>query len=1054
MEANSSDSKNLESKDNVSQSLIKDELDIISYWNSNNILERVRSRNSDGPSFYFLDGPPYVTGDLHIGGLRVKVIKDAILRFRRSFGYKVYDRAGYDVHGLPIEKKVESTLGISSKKEIVEKVGIERFIQACKDFVNSYMNRMDNDYYRYGVWLDFKDPYIPYKEEYILAGLRIFKKIYDNGYVYREKKTVPYCIYCDTTLAQGTAELEYANDTDPSIYVLFKLNPELNRNKRLSDAYLLVWTTTPWTLPDNLVIAADPEAEYLIVEFNGKKIITSKNSLDRLKDRFKEYRVLDQIYGKELNKMHYIHPLEDLIPLHKDLREQHIVIADASIVNANEGSGFVHVAPAHGIDDYNLGIRYKLKMLSNVKEDGRYTEAMGKYAGMQVFEANEIIINDLKERGALIVNEKITHSYPHCWRCHNKVIYISTDQWFFNIQKVKSKILKENRKIRWHPKEAVDWQEAVFKNAPDWCISRQRYWGIPLPIWICDSCKNVTVIGSKEELLEKAKNKEYVRSMNDLHKPYIDNVVLECDRCHNDMHRVPDVFDVWYDSSIAFNASIRDKVEEDMQVDFLIEGTDQLRGWFSGTIKIGVMLYGKTPVKNIGVTSMVLDEKGREIHKHLGNYIAVSEEVKVYPADSIRYWVFSHSYQPDVLTKKSEWVDGIKYLMLLHNIEDFIKEYSSYVDYDYKKISKKISKELLDKEDLWIMSRFNRVLNNVTDLLKDYYAPEAFMELKGFVLNDLSRDYIKLLKKRFNIEDKQKMHAKLSVLNSIFFKTLVINTPFLPFITEKIYRSLYGLKDSIHLEDWPRVSKKDIDDNLERSFSIANEIVAAILSSRDKAQIRLRWPIKAAYVTLNDEQALKVAEEMKDIIMLLVNSKQLVIKRGKGSKEVRPEFNSLGPKFKSYAPRIADLLKRANADDLESSIRENGKYIIEIDGNRFEITANDFKIIEKEPEGNAVSFKYGYADIDKELDDKLREEAFIRELQRRIQLLRKSLGLKKIDIIRVYYRADQQSKEAIERNIEELKRYVNAKELINKEDNNMQKLDLEDSEVYIKIEKL
>ncbi|MCL4404815.1 isoleucine--tRNA ligase, partial [Candidatus Marsarchaeota archaeon] len=575
------------------------ELEMLAYWKEKDVLGRLRARNKGRKPFYFLDGPPYVSGQLHPGQMWVKAVKDISLRYKRMRGYDVRDIPGYDVHGLPIENKVEKKLELKSKQDIENKIGVEEFIKQCKAFVDEGIGMMDNDFERFGITLDFANPYIPFKMPYIEAGWEMFKRISDNGLLYSDTKATLYCPHCQTSVSQGTMEAEYMQDNDPSIAVPFKVvkNSSKARISLEDGSYsLLIWTTTPWTLPANVTIAVNPKELYELAKFGDRNLIVAKKRLDAVSAMLGESAIiLEEFYGSELEGMEYASPLEENVPKQKELRKYHKVVASEELVTMDDGTGLVHIAPGHGMEDYRLGKSKGLPIFSPVNGDATYNDDAGKYKGLAVpAEANKAVMDDLKAMGALLYKGSITHSYPHCWRCDSKLIFIATPQWFFNIMKVKKKLLSENSKVIWHPKEAMGWQADVLKNSPDWCISRQRYWGIPIPIWQCDKCGETAVIGSLKELREKAENPNVVEKLGDLHRPYIDAVKLKCHKCGSEMSRVKDVTDVWFDSSIAFRASIDS--ESDFKklfpVDYIIEGKDQLRGWFSGLLKISVLAYG------------------------------------------------------------------------------------------------------------------------------------------------------------------------------------------------------------------------------------------------------------------------------------------------------------------------------------------------------------------------------------------------------------------------------------------------------------------------------
>jgi isoleucyl-tRNA synthetase len=582
----------------------QDEERILRYWKEEDINNKVRKKNAHGKKFYFLDGPPFVTGDLHLGQVWTKGLKDTFVRYKRYRGFNVVDRAGYDVHGLPIENKVEKELKISSKKEIEQNIGIGNFVSACKKFVESHLGRWESDYERFGVSLDFSDPYLPYKNEYIETAWQLFKTISDKGFLYKDKRTLIYCPHCETSLSQGSMEVEYSDEEDPSVFFTFEIDTKRSKPKiGLGDrTYLLVWTTTPWTIPSNVAVAANPKAVYVRAMLDGMSVIVAKDRLDKVAAALNKSVIVDkEFYGSELDNIYYTSPLEGKVSKQKELRRYHKVVFSESLVSMEEGTGLVHIAPGNGIEDYVLGKKNKLPVFCPVKPDATYSAEAGQYEGLSVpTEANETIMRDLQSAGVLLGRSAVKHSYPHCWRCHSKLIFIATDQWFFDVQRIKKRMINASMKVNWVPAEAKGWEVAVIESAPDWCISRQRYWGIPMPIWECGKCGDFRVIGSVEEL--KKESGGTAERFEDLHRPHIDKIVLKCRKCGAEMHRVKDVLDGWFDSGITFRASLSaEQFPKLFPTDLILEYIEQTRAWFQYLLRCGIMAYGKAPYKNVVV---------------------------------------------------------------------------------------------------------------------------------------------------------------------------------------------------------------------------------------------------------------------------------------------------------------------------------------------------------------------------------------------------------------------------------------------------------------------
>ncbi len=1006
---------------------IKIEEDVLKYWKEKQIMEKARGKNRGKKPFYFLDGPPFVSGDLHPGQMWVKSMKDVLLRYRRFRGYDVYDRAGYDVHGLPIELRAENSLGIKSKKEIETKIGIEKFIQSCKEYVESYIGRMDADYERFGISLDFSNPYLPYKNNYIETEWELFKKMYDKGLVYKQKKVVPYCTRCGTVLSQGSMEVVYHDDPDPSIFVAFKVLKS-EKIKFDGELYLLVWTTTPWTLPANIAIAVNPEAKYVIAKFGDRHYVLSSERLDAVTAVLGESATIEaEFYGSELVGTTYEGILQDKVPMQKAYAKYHKVVEAKEVVSTEEGTGLVHIAPGHGLDDYLIGVKNKLPVFSPVDRDGFYTEEAGAYKGLKVpEEANARIIEDLKSSRALVSEGTLTHSYPHCWRCDTKLIYIATDQWFVNIQKAKKRLVAENRKVTWHPPVAQQWQEDLLASSPDWVISRQRYWGVPIPIWESDDGERI-VVGSLAELKEYAKDKGAVDKLTDLHRPYIDSIVLV--RNGKEFLRIKDVFDVWFDSAIAFRASLTsEQFEKLFPVDFVLEAIEQLRGWFAYQLKVGVLVFNRRPFEHVVMHGMLLGEDGREMHKHLGNYVPLQEILKQTTADSFRLWCVSHKPQEsDLVFRMKDIQDANKIVILLYNIENLVKELSALTGYDLSNVK---APKPEDYEDKWILSRLHSAIESVTSSLDNYNIADAAILLRNFLVEDFSRLYLKLAKKDSAI-GKVKAKKKLRIINHVLYNLLLLLSPFIPFSTEKVYIDLYNFKESISLEDWPRAKKSLIDKDVEEAFEIGKKAVTALLGARAKAGIKLRQPLEKATIEVKDDRVLEVLERLADIIGELTNIESISVKKVAelGSKKVVPIFSKIGPKFKENAQAVANALKATDADKLESEIAQHGYFELHTEKGAFNIEPGDYSIMQEAVQQDAEQFQYGLVRVDRNISERLKLETLIREIERRIQLSRKKHQLKKVDKILVFYEAEPRLSAIIKENKSRIMADVRAKEI-------------------------
>ncbi len=1011
--------------------LLKNEEEILKHWKHNDTNGKVRKKNHGKKKFYFLDGPPYTSGNPHMGHVWVTSAKDALLRYRRYRGYDVHDRAGYDVHGLPIENKVEKELGISSKKDIESKVGVEIFMEKCKSYADMYKRKMDGVFTRFGSSLDYEGAYLPYRNAYIENSWGFIKKANEKGLVYTERKAVPYCVHCETAVSQGGSEVVYSDEEDPSIYVAFKITGRSKKADFGAETYLLIWTTTPWTLPANMAVAIDAKEIYVTVRMENKSLIMMKSRFESIFKSSEENAVIQaEFYGSELLGIHYINPLEEKVPAQRGFRKYHKVLAGEGIVSADEGTGIVHIAPGHGPEDYALGKKKRIPIFSPVDQHGNYTDEAGAYAGVNVFDANERILSDLREIGALILKSKITHSYQHCWRCNTKLIYLAMPQWFINIQKIKKALVRANKRTIWHPPEVLGWMEDVLGSAPDWVISRQRYWGTPLPIWKCSSCSNFTVIGSIRELESKAITPARVHELKDLHKPYIDLIEIKCDKCGSTMSRIPDVSDVWFDSGVAHTSSLtKEEFNRLFPADFIIEGRDQVRGWFSSLLKTGVIAYGKAPYKKGVLDGMMLGSDGRQMHKSWGNGIDPEDMIKTAGADAARLWILSHTQHLDIIYNSNEISEAGRDIHLLYNISQLLAEYSQAISYAPKKVMKPRSLESLPYEDRWIISRINSVMEHVTAAYENYDLHTATTDVRLFVVEDFSRFYLKIAKKRITDGNRKEARLKIDIINYVLYNAIVLFSPIIPFITERVYLDVYGKAegDSIFLGAWPKHSESLIDLETERSFAIAKDSITAILSAREKSGAKLRWPIKSAMIELKEEAALPYLEKLSDLIGEYVNAAEVKVGvAGDSAERIAPNFSKLGPEFKSRAKFVAEKLKQADPKEVKAAISSNNAYVLSTEEGEFVIKPEHFSI-EKASEADEAAFKYGRVSIDASIDKALRDGALAREFERRVQMYRKELNMKKKDRIELYYEAQGEIGAAVSLLLKEVMSHVGAR---------------------------
>ena len=1008
------------------------------FWKENDIYNKVKKARENGPDYYFLDGPPYVSGAIHLGTAWNKIIKDMVIRFRTMQGYNVKRQPGFDMHGLPIEVKVEQALGLKYKKDIEEKVGVENFIKKCREFALTNLKIMTEQFKMLGVWMDWDNPYMTIKNEYIESAWFTLKKAWEKGLLEKNQRVLHWCPRCETALAEHEVRGEYKIREDPSIYVKFPVEGKENE-------YLLIWTTTPWTLPANLAVTVHPEYEYAKVRvfFNGKEEywVIAKALVNKVLNEVRvKGEIVEELRGEELEGLRYVHPFLGEYPRQKEFRERHewahrVILGEH--VTLGEGTGLVHTAPGHGEEDFEIGKQYGLPIYSPLDDEGRYVE--GKWKGKFVKDADPEIIEYLKQKGLLVKAGTIEHKYPHCWRCKTPLIFRATDQWFLKISKVKEKIIEENDKnVTWYP----DWVKIRYDNgvmnSGDWCISRQRYWGIPLPIWVCEECGNVHVVGSFEELKEMSKEpieKDFHEV--DLHKPWVDTVVLKCPKCGGDMKRVKDVLDVWFDSGIASWASLdyprrKDLFERLWPADFIVEGEDQVTKWFYSQQAASVVAFGTVPYKKVAMHGYVLDEKGDKMSKSLGNIIRPEEVVQKEGRDPFRFYMLWATTPWENLRFSWKGLAQVKRMLnILWNVYILASTYMSLDNFDPTKLN---PRELpFRKEDKWILSKVNSLIDAVEEGMEAFYLTRATRAIEYFVMEDLSRWYVRLIRKRLWVEkdDPDKLAAYWT-LWKVFDVLLRLMAPFTPYITEEIYQNLirpFSGKESVHLEDWPKKDEAWIDKELEKEMEIVRRIVEAGSAARQRAKIKLRYPVRQILIETEDEMTKKAVEKLNRLLRDQLNAKEVKIARVEREIRVKPNFAKLGPHFKGDAKLIAKWIEEQNDRELYEKLMQ-GKLKVEIEGKEFTIEREHILVEEELPDFLVgEEFDHGKVFVDKTLTRELMMEGLAREFVRRIQEMRKHLDLDVNDRIVVYIETTEENRELLKEMLDYIKGETRAVEV-------------------------
>lgn len=840
------------------------EREIQEWWRSTDVYGKLKELRRGGPRWSFLDGPPYASGAIHLGTAWNKIIKDALLRFMTMRGFDVSRQPGWDCHGLPIEVKVEEILGIRSKKEIETKIGVAEFIRKCRQWALEHVSVMTEQFKRLGVWMDWDSPYMTLTNDYIEKAWWTFKRIYERGLVGKDARVIHWCPRCETALAEHEVRGEYSEVSDPSIYVRFRIR---GRERE----YILVWTTTPWTIPANIAVCVHPDFDYVRVETGGDVYIVAEGLLPKVAGElgFSDFRILERLKGKELEGLAYEHPLLDEVPKQREFVDHHRVICGPH-VTLEEGTGCVHTAPGHGEEDYEIGRVYSLPIFSPVGPDGRFTEEAGKYAGTFVKDADEMITRDLEKKGLLLKSGRIVHSYPLCWRCHTPLIFRATEQWFIFLRDLKPRILERNEKVVWIP----SWVKTRYVNGVesvgDWCISRQRYWGIPIPIWVCGTCGRQIVVGSLGELRERAVSPP---PEMDLHKPFVDQIELVCN-CGGRARRIPDVLDVWFDSGIAAWASATDA---DWQRDFIVEGEDQVTKWFYSQQVLSVAVFDDVPYRKVLMHGFVLDEHGRKMSKSLGNVIDPEEVLERAGADPLR--LYTLSVNPPWEDLKFSW-KGVeqarRVLSVLWNVHVFATTYMSLDGFDPGSVDGRALR--LQPEDRWILSRVNSLVDEITRFMEACEIHRAARALSDFILEDLSRWYIRLVRERAWIEREDPVKtAMYYTLYSVLHVLMRLLSPFAPHMAEALYRDLVREVDpsaplSVHMLTWPQPDSAVIDRKLEEAMLSVRKLVEAAARLRQEAGIKGRWPVKKVVI----QPAVEISE-LLDVLRRQLNCKELEV---------------------------------------------------------------------------------------------------------------------------------------------------------------------------------
>jgi len=988
------------------------EKDVRAKWEQGRIYEKVKKAGESGKPYYFVDGPPYTTGSIHIGTAWNKILKDTVVRYRRMHGFNVRDQPGYDMHGLPIEVKVEQTLGIKSKKEI-ESYGIDKFIGTCRDFAQKFKSKMTEEFKSLGIWLDWDRPYLTVDPNYIASVWWTLRQAYDKNLLIMDLRVLPWCPRCETALAE--AEIEYWDESDPSIFVKFPVVGE-------EDTYLLVWTTTPWTIPGNLAAAVHPDfnyaklrtvragvEEYLIVLEDKAEDIVNLTAIEQAE-------IVETMKGSELLGIHYRHPLSDLVPYQTQAQGKWVhAVLNSDTVTA-ESTGIVHIAPGHGPEDFDIGKKHALEAFSPVDESGNYTEEVGEhYAGRAVREASAVVMNDLVERGAMFHQGIVTHRYGHCWRCKRPIIYRVTDQWFLKVTDIKDTLEMANSQVRWYPDWAGSSREKDWiSNARDWCISRQRYWGTPMPVWRC-KCGNLKIVSSIEELRGA---RGYVEGM-DVHRPWIDKLTFECDKCRDTMTRVPDVLDVWFDAGVCSWASLgypasHAEFDKWWPSKWITEAHDQTRGWFYSQLVTGVVAFNRSPYESVLMHGWALTSTGEAMSKSEGTAVDPLSIVNSAGADSLRFYLLKSNAPWEDLAFQQEGVKAAnRTLNILWNVYKFTTLYMSIDKFEPSSLRMGDIQDYLRPEDRWMLSRTEALKKEVEEAMEVYELHRAARAIDEFIVGDVSRWYVKLVRDRLwkEGEDKDK-YAAFKVLHDALVSVVTLLAPFTPYLSESMFENLQGRPESVHMVRWPEHDSRLIDKKLEEDMGLVREISELVARIRQDANINLRRPLKRLVIKAKSEEVLESIAALKEPLLSQNNIKELeAVPLGEEWDElilsVEPNPNAIGKVYRQWSSKIAVILKNRPAKAVKAGI-DKGEYSLGIEGQLVQILPNMVSFTSTlPPEVLSADFSLGTIFVDLEQTPALEAEGFSREIIRRIQQMRKDMKLEVEEYVKTEIQCSQ-----------------------------------------------
>ncbi len=1023
-------------KVNTDMNFVEREKEVEKFWKENDTFRKSMERRKDGPTYTFYDGPPTANGKPHIGHVLTRVIKDMIPRYRTMKGCMVPRKAGWDTHGLPVELEVEKLLGLDGKEQI-EEYGLDPFISKCKESVWKYKGMWEDFSGTVGFWADMDDPYVTYHDDFIESEWWALKTIWDKGLLYKGFKIVPYCPRCGTPLSSHEVAQGYKDVKERSAVVRFKVKDE--------DAYILAWTTTPWTLPSNVALCVNPVESYVKVKAaDGKTYYMAEALLDTVLGKLgtedtPAYEVLERYTGKDLEYKEY-EPLFDCSAkvAEKQRKKGYFVTCD-SYVTLTDGTGVVHIAPAFGEDDASVGRKYDLPFVQLVDGKGNMTEDT-PFAGLFVKKADPEVLKDLDARELLFDAPKFEHSYPHCWRCGTPLIYYARESWFIKMTAVKEDLIRNNHTINWIPESIGkgrfgDWLE----NIQDWGISRNRYWGTPLNVWECEGCGHMESIGSREELQQMSGN-EAARTV-ELHRPYIDEITCTCPKCQGVMRRVPEVIDCWFDSGAMpfaqhhYPFENKELFESQFPAQFISEAVDQTRGWFYSLLAESTLLFNKAPYENVIVLGHVQDENGQKMSKSKGNAVDPFDALETYGADAIRWYFYINSapWLPNRFHGKAVQEGQRKFMGTLWNTYAFFVLYANIDHFDATKYT--LDYESLSIMDKWLLSKLNTVVGEVDSNLENYRIPEAARALQDFV-DEMSNWYVRRSRERFWAKgmEQDKINAYMTLYTALVTIAKAA-APMIPFMTEDIYRNLVcsvdkNAPESVHLCDFPTVHEEMINEDLEAAMEEILDIVVLGRAARNTANIKNRQPIGTMYVCSNVE----LAGDYRTIILDELNVKELVFRKDLSeftSYTFKPQLKTVGPKYGKLLNGIRTHLTEMDGRKAMEELETTGSLSFDISGSNVVLSKEDLLIDMAQMEGYVTEADNRVTVVlCTDLSEELIEEGFVREIISKIQTMRKEAGYEVMDRIHVYSSGNEKIRGLMERHGDEIQKDVMASDIL------------------------